>query len=238
MGAMSTDSVIRSIVWRDDKIAETDIDFSTISARLADPEQLLWVGLQQPTADDLARLGKELDIDPAAIEDALNHVERPKALRYAHYSFVTVYAAKWAGGELSPASPGELTLTKLSAFTFPHGLVTVWYDPDFSFDEIIDRWSEDSYLSAHGSAMLVHGMLDYVVDGYFEITQDFDDAGLRPPGRDLFVRTVPFFEWLHSHPRLRSRAETLADRDQRRASSGGFLRPGPKGRTPQVAPLG
>ena len=41
MGAMSTDSVIRSIVWRDDKIAETDIDFSTISARLADPEQLL-----------------------------------------------------------------------------------------------------------------------------------------------------------------------------------------------------
>ena len=81
MGAMSTDSVIRSIVWRDDKIAETDIDFSTISARLADPEQLLWVGLQQPTADDLARLGKELDIDPAAIEDALNHVERPKALR-------------------------------------------------------------------------------------------------------------------------------------------------------------
>ncbi|BEH00847.1 magnesium transporter CorA family protein [Brooklawnia propionicigenes] len=176
MGAMSTDSVIRSIVWRDDKIAETDIDFSTISARLADPEQLLWVGLQQPTADDLARLGKELDIDPAAIEDALNHVERPKALRYAHYSFVTVYAAKWAGGELSPASPGELTLTKLSAFTFPHGLVTVWYDPDFSFDEIIDRWSEDSYLSAHGSAMLVHGMLDYVVDGYFEITQDFDDV--------------------------------------------------------------
>ena len=24
--------------------------------------------------------------------------------------------------------------------------------------------------------MLVHGMLDYVVDGYFEITQDFDDV--------------------------------------------------------------
>jgi Mg2+ and Co2+ transporter CorA len=67
---------------------------------------LLWVGLQQPTADDWpdsARTGYR----SAAIEDALNHVERPKALRYAHYSFVTVYAAKWAGGELSPASPAS-----------------------------------------------------------------------------------------------------------------------------------
>jgi hypothetical protein len=59
------------------------------------------------------------------------------------------------------------------------------------------------------------------------------------PGRDLFVRTVPFFEWLHSHPRLRSRAETLAERDRRRAPSGGFLRPGPRSASRgQISSLG
>lgn len=84
----------------------------------------------------------------------------------------------------------------------------------------------------------IAAILGRTIRSTYALTQDFDDAGLRLPGRDLFVRTVPFFEWLHSHPRLRSRAETLADRDQRREASGGFLRPGPKGRTPQVVALG
>ena len=74
----------------------------------------------------------------------------------------------------------------------------------------------------------IAAILGRTVRSTYALTPDFDDAGLRLPGRDLFVRTVPFFEWLHSHPRLRSRAETLADRDQRRVSSGGFLRPGPR----------
>ncbi len=63
----------------------------------------------------------------------------------------------------------------------------------------------------------IAAILGRTIRSTYALTQDFDDAGLRLPGRDLFVRTVPFFEWLHSHPRLRSRAETLADRDRRRA---------------------
>jgi hypothetical protein len=77
----------------------------------------------------------------------------------------------------------------------------------------------------------IAAILGRTIRSTYALTPDFDDAGLRLPGRDLFVRTVPFFEWLHSHPRLRSRAETLADRDQRRAVSGGVLRPGPRSKS-------
>lgn len=190
MGQVTTDCVIHSIVWRNDQVSETDIEFASISDRLADPEQVLWVGLQNPSTDDLAGLGDELGINAAAIEDALNHVERSKAIRYPKYSFITVYAAKWSGtstammpadsplaaGEAPTALPGDLTLTKLSAFVFPRGMVCVWYDPDFSFDEIVERWNEDGFISQYGSPMLVHGMLDYVIDGYFQVTQDLDDV--------------------------------------------------------------
>ena len=74
----------------------------------------------------------------------------------------------------------------------------------------------------------IAAILGRTIRSTYALTPDFDDAGLRLPGRDLFVRTVPFFEWLHNHPRLRSRAETLAERDRRREASGGFLRPGPR----------
>lgn len=80
----------------------------------------------------------------------------------------------------------------------------------------------------------IAAILGRTIRSTYALTQDFDDAGLRLPGRDLFVRTVPFFEWLHSHPRLRSRAETLADRDQRREANGGILRPGPRSNRRQL----
>lgn len=70
-------------------------------------------------------------------------------------------------------------------------------------------------------------ILGRTIRSTYALTPDFEDAGLRLPGRDLFVRAAPFFEWLHSHPRLRSRAETLAERDLRRRN-GERLRPGPR----------
>lgn len=171
---------MHSIVWRDNTVAATDISMDAISDHLADPRDLLWVGLLQPTQADLDRLGSELGLDPAAIEDALNHVERPKAVRYDSYSFVTVYAASHPADSAPTDPSGELGsglhLTKLSAFVFPRGIVTVWYDPDFDFTLILDRWREVGSISRFGAPMLVHGLLDFVVDGYFHITQGFDDA--------------------------------------------------------------
>lgn len=194
---MITSHSIRSRVWRDNTVVESDIEMDDISTHLASSEDLLWIGLQSPSQEDLDKLGSELGLDPAAIEDALNHVERPKAIRYESYSFVTVYAARM--GEQQP--PGlatdrqsQLVLTKVSAFIFPRGIVTVWYDPEFDFSPIIGRWDEVGNLNHFGSPMLLHGMLDYIVDGYFTIAQLFDDAvedledevlDQRTAGRDL-----------------------------------------------------
>lgn len=164
---------IHSIRWHDGRPVETDVDFDSISQHLADERSLLWIGIRDPDADTFQRLGVELGLDPAAIEDALNHVERPKATRYDGYSFVTVYAALDPDRAARPAS--ELTLAKVSSFVFPRGMVSLWYDEQFSFDEIADRWNEEGHLAAHGPAMLVHGMLDYIVDGYFARAQGLDD---------------------------------------------------------------
>lgn len=177
---MSTPSNIRSRVWRNNAVVESDIEMDDISNHLTSPEDLLWVGLQSPSQADLDKLGSELGLDPAAIEDALNHVERPKAIRYENYSFVTAYAARMDAQAPAPESgqgrESQLQLTKVSAFVFPRGIVTVWYDPQFDFSPIIDRWDEVGNLNHFGAPMLLHGMLDYIVDGYFAIAQLFDDA--------------------------------------------------------------
>jgi len=80
----------------------------------------------------------------------------------------------------------------------------------------------------------IAAILGRTIRSTYALTPDLQDAGLRLPGRDLFVRSAPFFEWLHSHPRLRSRAETLAERELRRIG-GENLRPGPRRRNRVIA---
>lgn len=175
-----SEKTVRSLVWRDDAVVASDVAFDEISDHLNNPEHLLWVGLQNPTPEDFTRLGRQLDLDAAAIEDALNRVERPKAMRYPTYSFITAYAASTVATAdrlvQDGDGPVDLKLTKISAFVFPHGMVTVCQDPEFDFDEIVNRWEEVGNLAHFGSAMLVHGLLDYIVDGYFHVTQGLDDA--------------------------------------------------------------
>ncbi len=169
-------SEIHSVVWKGDAVAARDVPFATISDHLADESSLIWVGIRNPNAQIFEQLGGELGLEPAAIEDALNHVERPKAVRYGSYSFVTVYAAVEQPPVVDNVEQDEeLALAKVSSFVFPRGMVSVWYDDRFGFDEIIDRWNEAGNLGRHGSPMLVHGMLDYIVDGYFHRTQSLDD---------------------------------------------------------------
>ena len=42
--------------------------------------------------------------------------------------------------------------------------------------EVVKRWDDSASLMTQGSGALVHGLLDYVVDGHFDTIQSLDDA--------------------------------------------------------------
>jgi magnesium transporter len=49
-------------------------------------------------------------------------------------------------------------------------------DDGVDIGRIIDRWDASPDLAAQGVGYLVHGLLDYIVDGHFEAVQSLDDA--------------------------------------------------------------
>jgi magnesium transporter len=173
----------RTRLYRDGRLVEQGFPVERISDHLADAGSTVWLDLRSPNAADLAVLQEEFGLHPVAIEDALVARERPKIDRYHTHLFLTAYSAR-----LDTAS-GELHTSELSAFILPRALITIRKDDGLDVGRVVDRWDASPDLAAHGVGYLVHGLLDYIVDGHFEAVQALDDEveGLED---DLFSPTA------------------------------------------------
>jgi magnesium transporter len=72
-------------------------------------------------------------------------------------------------------STNDLQQTEIDAFINRHWLVTVRKDDGFSVEHLLQRWDRSSALFRHGVAYLLYGLLDVVVDGYFDAVEAFDE---------------------------------------------------------------
>lgn len=176
---------VQSRVWVKGEQVAQDFPFAQLSEFLARAECLVWMDLDDPGHALLERLAAELDLDPLAVEDAVAHLERTKAIRYTGYTVLTAYATQF--GDRSPVPPTTddrsvgatqslLQLERISAFVLPRALITIRHEGTFTMDEVLARWTGDAELLAEGVGALVHGLLDVIVDSHFDAVQALDDA--------------------------------------------------------------
>ncbi len=171
----------RSRLWCNGRLTEENFPFDRISEYLQRDDCLVWVDLCDADSADLDALAIELKLDPLAVEDAVSHAERAKATRYATHTFITAYAVSTREPEINgtdtatsiPASC--LSMTPVSAFVLHRGIVTVRHGGEFDTDELVQRWEDNSDLLRFGPGALLHGLLDFIVDGHFEAVQMLDD---------------------------------------------------------------
>jgi magnesium transporter len=159
----------RTRVYRSGVLAGEDFPVADVSECLEDPEAVVWVDLCAPSKDQVDQLADELGLHELAVEDALGRHQRPKLDRYATHLFLTCHAVRVDG------DAGDLDETEIDAFIGTQWLITVRKDDGFSMDAVLDRWDRSPDLAVHGVAFLLYGLLDVVVDDYFDAVQAFDD---------------------------------------------------------------
>jgi magnesium transporter len=115
-------------------------------------------------------LSEEFGLHPLAVEDAVHEHQRPKLDRYRTYLFLSAYGARL------DTRTGELVTSELAAFVTGRALITVRKDDGLDIGAVVERWDASPDLAKFGVAYLLHGLLDYVVDGHFEAVQSLDDA--------------------------------------------------------------
>jgi magnesium transporter len=70
---------------------------------------------------------------------------------------------------------GTLEAYEIDSFIHDRWLITVRKEDDFSVDAVVQRWDQSANLAVCGVAFLLYGLLDVVIDGYFEAVSILDE---------------------------------------------------------------
>ncbi|GAA3443484.1 magnesium transporter CorA family protein [Planomonospora venezuelensis] len=157
----------RTRLYRNGVLVKENFPIDDVSECVGDPGAVVWFDICTPVNGDLAKIGEELGLHELAVEDALHDRQRPKLDSYDSHLFITAYAARLADRRIE--------LTELSIFVTKNALVTVRASPDFDIEAVVRRWDAGTDMVRYGVPYLLHGLLDHIVDGYFEVLQPLDD---------------------------------------------------------------
>ena len=157
--------------YRKGEVKAEGFPVSEVSDYLEEPDTVVWVDFCSPNRDELNELAGELGLHELAVEDALGDHQRPKLDIYGSHQFMSCHAVRVNAAEAT------MEKTEIDAFINKRWFVTVRKDEGFPIDRVVHRWDRDrsSDLSANGTSFLLYGLLDVVVDGYFDATQVFDE---------------------------------------------------------------
>jgi magnesium transporter len=168
-GDSTTRCQARTRLYRKGRLEAEGFPVARISDHLAEGS-VVWLDLRDPDREDLEVLSEEFGLHPLAIEDAVQEHERPKIDRYRTHLFLTAYSARF------DEETGKLATSELAVFVTPQALITVRKDDGLDIGKVTDRWDASPDLAPCGVGYLLHGLLDYIVDGHFEAVQSLDDT--------------------------------------------------------------
>ncbi len=172
----------RSRSYRDGKLIDIDFALDQISEQV-DAGCVVWVDLVSPDRDTLEVLAVELGLHELAVEDAINLRQRPKLDRYPDHLFLSAYATRF------DVTTAAISVDEIAAFVTASALITIRRDESIPLDDLVARWDDAPELAKSGVPFLVHGLLDFVVDGHFEAVQQLDEE-IEELANQLFLTTV------------------------------------------------
>ena len=154
-------------------------------------DDVVWVDLSDPAAEDLdevaRRLGPGIDLHPLLREDVFDTRRRPKIDRFDDHVFLDLVDVatrpaaevdpEWFSGRNVVQLPGGevLTVDAISAIVFDRRVITVRAGACSLDLEVVDRrWREAGRSRRDGPGLIVHSLLDLVVDHLVEVTTMLD----------------------------------------------------------------
>ncbi|MGR9179750.1 magnesium and cobalt transport protein CorA (plasmid) [Rhizobium leguminosarum] len=158
-------SIVAAYLYRDGKRVG--------AVSLGDPQPLeatgefAWIGLHDPTKEEMAALQKAFRLHPLAVEDALDIKQVPKVEVYDDQIFVMAKTAHLDGDEIEY---GETAI-----FVGPRHIVSVRHGSDRGHSEVRRQLEEAPQILKNGPDYVLHGILDFVVDGYLPVVQTIED---------------------------------------------------------------
>ena len=124
-------------------------DLAGVRARATGAHDFVWVGLHDPTPDELDAVADLYDLHELAVEDAISAHQRPKVERYADSLFI-VLKSLWYVDEQDAVETGEINL-----FVGERFVITVRHGSGGRLQDARHRLESAAHVLKHGPSAVV-----------------------------------------------------------------------------------
>ena len=135
-----------------------------------DDGDFVWIGLHEPTAEELGKLAETYDLHQLAVEDALNAHQVPKVEVYGDQLFVVAKTAHLEGDKIKY---GETAI-----FIGRHHIITARHGSARNHSRVRAQLEASPQMLEQGPDYVLHGIIDFIVDGYLPIVETIEDKVL------------------------------------------------------------
>ncbi|MFM6980759.1 MAG: magnesium transporter CorA family protein [Micrococcales bacterium] len=158
----------RSRIYEAGQVISSDLTIDGLDQIKKNSKQYAWLDLVNPSEEELNHLASHLELHELAVADALKGRQRPKLEHYDSHMFLNTYTAQF------DSENEEIETYEISAFVTKQFLITVRDDEKFDINTLTKRWDDSFELAEAGVAFLLWGLLDVVVDSYFDVVETLD----------------------------------------------------------------
>ncbi|MBT2338972.1 MULTISPECIES: magnesium and cobalt transport protein CorA [Pseudomonas] len=136
----------------------TNITLDEGSAWAAKPGHFVWIGLEEPSAQELTNLQRQFNLHELAIEDAMEKHSRPKLETFGDALFIVTY---------SPIrKDGKLQFIETHIFAGKGYIITARNGHSASYAHVRQRCEARPILLKHGEDFVLYAILDFVIENY------------------------------------------------------------------------
>lgn len=161
-------SIVASYLYRDGQRTEP---FDIEGGKVPDAaNEFVWIGLHDPDERELSALQKTFGLHHLAVEDALSPRQVAKLDVYDEQLFLITKTAHLEGDIIEY---GETAI-----FVGLHHVVTVRHGSDRGHSALRQQLEAAPQTLRNGPDYILHGVLDFIVDGYLPIVQTIEDRVL------------------------------------------------------------
>jgi magnesium transporter len=143
----------------------------------ADQSEFVWIGLVEPSEEELRLLQETFGLHPLAVEDALKAHQLPKVEVYGDQLFVVARTAHLEGD--------QIVYGETSAFVGKSHVISVRHGSARAHTQLRAQLEAAPGLLKLGVDYVLHGILDFIVDGYLPIVEAIEEDVLRMEQKTL-----------------------------------------------------
>jgi magnesium transporter len=175
----ASNTVVDCALYVDGKRQEGHLPYQGALDAASRSGGFVWIGLYEPSDEQVEGLAGEFGLHPLAVEDAVLAHQRPKLERYGDHWFLVLKTAKYIEHEELTGQSEVVRTGEIMMFVGENFILTVRHGSARPLSGIRQALECDPELVRCGPPGVMYKICDQVVDDYlevsYEVEQDIDE---------------------------------------------------------------